>query len=145
MNDGGFISIGEVARMLGVSIGTVRRNPGMPQPHHRASGGHRRYRRADIEAYLASLRTPAPELPAPELIIENDCQVSLSFHQWGYQGGFTAAGMFTRWIREHGWRAFSEWMARQTGELQQVRVLRKEEPGSGETPGPGRFPSRRQA
>jgi predicted site-specific integrase-resolvase len=42
--------IGDVARLLGVTVGTLRRwhNAGRLVPRHRTAGGHRRYDAADI-------------------------------------------------------------------------------------------------
>lgn len=47
----------EVARELGVHVNTVKRIPAAELPFVRISSrGDRRYRRADVEAYLAARR-----------------------------------------------------------------------------------------
>jgi excisionase family DNA binding protein len=52
---GEWLRIGEVARVFGVTTKTAARweVAGKLPPHRRTAGGHRRYRRADIERLLA--------------------------------------------------------------------------------------------
>lgn len=54
------LTVSEAARHLGVSVGTVRRwsNAGH-LPGYRTPGGQRRFTRAQLDAFVASLR-PAP-------------------------------------------------------------------------------------
>ena len=47
------MKVAEVAAFLGVSVSTVKRSiPASELPFFTTEGGHRRYRRADVEAYV---------------------------------------------------------------------------------------------
>lgn len=54
------LSVAETARAIGVSVDTVKRSiPPAELPFHRTPGGHRRYQRSDVEAYIARRRVEA--------------------------------------------------------------------------------------
>jgi excisionase family DNA binding protein len=57
-NPSNWLSLGEVAKVLGVHPGTVRNwsNQGV-LPVHRTTGGHRRYRRDEVELWMESQRS----------------------------------------------------------------------------------------
>lgn len=58
---------GEVARLVGVSVVTVRAIPADKLPVHTTEGGQRRYEPTDVAAYLrAQGRRVPPELEAAE-------------------------------------------------------------------------------
>lgn len=51
------MSVTEAARLIGVSRDTVKRGISASElPFHRTPGGHRRYQRTDVEAYIARRR-----------------------------------------------------------------------------------------
>jgi len=59
-----WLRVCDVAELLGVSRNTVRRWTDAGRlGAHRSPGGHRRYRRTEVEAMLDSLRIEAPEAP----------------------------------------------------------------------------------
>lgn len=64
-----WLSLSEVARMLGVHPSTVRSwsNQG-GFPVHRTQGGHRRYLRSEVELWLQSQRTAGPN--EPDLMVQ---------------------------------------------------------------------------
>ena len=56
------LSVGEVAKRLGISLGTVRRwSDSGDIPSHRTPGGQRRYSSAEVDAFIHHLsgREPA--------------------------------------------------------------------------------------
>lgn len=58
---GEWMSLGEVAKVLGVHPSTVRNWSDQGElPVHRTRGGHRRYRRSDIELWVKSHHAEAP-------------------------------------------------------------------------------------
>ena len=59
-----WMSLGDVAQLLGVHSSTVRSwsNQGV-LPVHRTKGGHRRYRRSEIELWMQSQRSGVPIEP----------------------------------------------------------------------------------
>ena len=65
-----WMSLGEVARLLGVHPGTVRNwsNDGS-LPVHRTQGGHRRYRRSEVELWMQSRQAERPV--DSRLVIQN--------------------------------------------------------------------------
>lgn len=65
-----WLSLGDVAQILGVHPSTVRSwsDQGV-LPVHRTKGGHRRYRRGEIELWLQSQRSDPPE--EADLMIQN--------------------------------------------------------------------------
>lgn len=78
------ISIGNAARLLGVSIDTLRRwDEGGKLKAARTTGGHRVYRQHDIEIFLSDLWTIASEWVSasepPELPSSLYCQTSSVF------------------------------------------------------------------
>lgn len=51
------LSVAEAATLVGVSRDTLKRGvPSSELPYHRTPGGHRRYQRSDVEAYIARRR-----------------------------------------------------------------------------------------
>ncbi len=54
------LRIGEVARHLGVSVGTVRAIPAERLPVHTTEGGQRRYEAHDVATYLRSQGRAVP-------------------------------------------------------------------------------------
>jgi excisionase family DNA binding protein len=55
VNKDGWLSLGEVAKMLGVHPSTVRNWSDQGDlPVHRTRGGHRRYRQSDVELWIQS-------------------------------------------------------------------------------------------
>ena len=50
-----FVSIGEAAKVLGVSISTLRRweQQGNCKPEHRTAGGHRRYSLESLRCFIS--------------------------------------------------------------------------------------------
>src|SRR5258708_9520959 len=69
--EGEWLSLREAADMLGMHTATVRlwadRNE---LPSRRTSGGHRRFRRADVEARLRQESEPKPNI-ASQLLIQS--------------------------------------------------------------------------
>jgi len=67
VNGGDWLRLAEAARLLGVGQSTLRRWSDTGQlTCYRSAGGHRRYRRADIEAVLATQgEVPSDVRPAP--------------------------------------------------------------------------------
>jgi len=70
MKSSDWLSLSEVAQILGVHPGTVRNwsNRGM-LPVHRTQGGHRRYRRVEVELWMQSQRAEAAS--EFDLVIQN--------------------------------------------------------------------------
>lgn len=65
-----WLSLHEAAEILGVHPSTVRSWADKGRlPVHRTRGGHRRFRRADVEMWTQSERTTAPE--SARLVIQN--------------------------------------------------------------------------
>lgn len=59
MSAGLELSTSQAARVLGVTIGTVRRRADRGYlPTFRTPGGQRRFRREDLERFVESLREP---------------------------------------------------------------------------------------
>src|SRR5262249_5238753 len=66
-----WLSLREAANMLGMHPATVRLWADRNEiPSRRTTGGHRRFRRADIEARLREVTQPKPE-PAALLLIQS--------------------------------------------------------------------------
>src|SRR5579885_2069184 len=72
-DDSEWLTLGQAARFLGVAQGTIRKWSDQGRvPTFYTPGGHRRYRRADLEAFLArsgSVRRPAGP---PVLVVDDD-------------------------------------------------------------------------
>ncbi|MBE3560994.1 MAG: helix-turn-helix domain-containing protein [Ktedonobacteraceae bacterium] len=82
-----WLSLSEAAELLGIHPATVRlwadRNE---LPSRRTSGGHRRFRRADIEARLHQEREPRPS-PAAQLLVQSVLgRVRLAFTEGTLEG-----------------------------------------------------------
>jgi diguanylate cyclase (GGDEF)-like protein/excisionase family DNA binding protein len=77
----GWLRLGDAAAELGVSLNTLRRwSDAGRLKCYRSPGGHRRYRRADIEALLRAETTPAghdPGAPQPAGVPAVDLRTSL--------------------------------------------------------------------
>jgi excisionase family DNA binding protein len=65
-----WMSLGDVSELLGVHSSTVRSwsNQGV-LPVHRTKGGHRRYRRSEIEIWMQSQRSGVPI--EPDVVMQN--------------------------------------------------------------------------
>ncbi|HZT54338.1 MAG TPA: response regulator [Gaiellaceae bacterium] len=68
-----WLTLGQAARFLGVAQGTIRKWSDRGQvPTFYTPGGHRRYRRADLEAFLARSGTARRRTGPPVLVVDDD-------------------------------------------------------------------------
>src|SRR5947199_7501799 len=76
-DDGEWLPLGQAARFLGVAQSTIRKWPDQGRvPAFYTPGGHRRYRRADLEAFLdRSGPTGRPKAGPLVLLVDDDEKV----------------------------------------------------------------------
>jgi excisionase family DNA binding protein len=72
-NDPEWLTLGQAARYLGVAQSTLRKwSDGELIPAFYTPGRHRRYRRADLDAFLERSGPAAPEASGPRVLIVDD-------------------------------------------------------------------------
>jgi excisionase family DNA binding protein len=68
-----WLTLGQAARYLGVAQSTIRKwSDGGRLPAFYTPGGHRRFRRGDLDAFLGSARAGAPGAARPLILIVDD-------------------------------------------------------------------------
>jgi excisionase family DNA binding protein len=68
-----WLTLGQAAKYLGVAQSTIRKwSDGGRLPAFYTPGGHRRFRRHDLDEFLSGSRHPAPEGSATVLVVDDD-------------------------------------------------------------------------
>jgi two-component system OmpR family response regulator len=72
-DDGEWLTLGQAARFLGVAQSTIRKwSDGGQVPTFYTPGGHRRYRRADLQAFLDRSGTARRPTEGPVVLVVDD-------------------------------------------------------------------------
>src|SRR5215216_1672912 len=68
-----WLTLGQAAKYLGMAQSTIRKwSDGGRLPAFYTPGGHRRFRRNDLDEFLSGSRGPAPEGSASVLVVDDD-------------------------------------------------------------------------